>query len=196
MEHTTIIHYPFTTLTYFIFIFSFLICTFLTCTYIVVYIFYIYIYILYSFFAVLYIAYLDICILFFYYLCPVLLLSFCCTVELLSLQQIPCMCKHTWPIKLILILILTIFGWDTTIWKSGIWGSAKKNPSGKGLNKACLALDKNMLTSHCRNKIVLPLSLWTQARVRNQTAVRQLRITVLGCTRWFYISNKIAYHFS
>ncbi len=28
---------------------------------------------------------LPICILFFYYLCPVLLLSFCCTVELLSL---------------------------------------------------------------------------------------------------------------
>ncbi len=48
---------------------------------------------------------LPICILLFYYLCLVLLLSFCSTVELLSLWQIPHMCKHTWPIKLILIII-------------------------------------------------------------------------------------------
>ncbi len=56
--------------------------------------------------SVLYIVFLPfctlpICILFFGCLCPVLLLSFCCTVELLSLKRIPCMCKHTWPIKLI-----------------------------------------------------------------------------------------------
>ncbi len=54
---------------------------------------------------------LPICILFFYYLCLVLLLSFCCTVELLSLEQIPRVCKHTWPIKLILILILILNMW-------------------------------------------------------------------------------------
>ncbi len=39
-----------------------------------------------------------------YYMCPVLLLSFCCTIELMSRKQIPRMCKHSWPIKLILIL--------------------------------------------------------------------------------------------
>ncbi len=43
------------------------------------------VYIIYCVFAILYIAYLPICLLLFYYLCPVLLLSFCCTVELLSL---------------------------------------------------------------------------------------------------------------
>ncbi len=63
--------------------------------------------IVYCVFSILYI-----CILFFCWRCPVLLLSFCCTVELLSLQQIPRMCKHTWPIKLILILILKIL----TLW--------------------------------------------------------------------------------
>ncbi len=40
----------------------------------------------------------------FFIIC-VLFLSFCCTVALLSLELIPRMCKHTWPIKLILILI-------------------------------------------------------------------------------------------
>ncbi len=44
-----------------------------------------------------YFAYCLFCIFvhyfFFYYLCPVLLLSFCCTVELLSLKQIPRICK-------------------------------------------------------------------------------------------------------
>ncbi len=38
--------------------------------------------VLHSVFAILYIDYLYICILFFCCLCPVLLLSFCCTVEL------------------------------------------------------------------------------------------------------------------
>ncbi len=55
------------------------ICTFHTCTYIIVYI-----------------VFLIFCILLFYYLCPIQLLSLCCTVELLSLNQIPCMRKHTW----------------------------------------------------------------------------------------------------
>ncbi len=41
--------------------------------------------ILYIVFVILYIAYFYNCILFFYHLCPFLLLSFCCTVELLSL---------------------------------------------------------------------------------------------------------------
>ncbi len=45
---------------------------------------------------------------YYYFIICVMLLSFCCTVELLSLQQIPRMCKHTWPIKLILILILIL----------------------------------------------------------------------------------------
>ncbi len=58
-----------------ILIFSFQICTYQTCTHITVYI-------IYCVFAILYIAYLYIIL---YYLCPVLLLSFCCTVELLSL---------------------------------------------------------------------------------------------------------------
>ncbi len=35
-------------------------------------------------------------------------LQACCTVELLSLKQIPCVCKQTWQIKLILILILIL----------------------------------------------------------------------------------------
>ncbi len=61
------------------------------------------------FFAFLYIAYLYICILLFYYLCLFLLLSFCCTIELLSLYQIPHICKHTWPIKLILIILKSMF---------------------------------------------------------------------------------------
>ncbi len=55
------------------------ICTFHTCTYIIVYI-----------------VFLIFCILLFYYLCPIQLLSLCCTVALLSLNQIPCMRKHTW----------------------------------------------------------------------------------------------------
>jgi len=59
-------------------IFSFQICTYQTCTHIIVYI-------IYCVFAILYISYFPICLLFFYYLCPVLLLSFCCTMELLSL---------------------------------------------------------------------------------------------------------------
>ncbi len=72
-----------TTLLYIIYsphilIFSFQMCTYQTCTHIIKYI-------LYCVFVILYIAYLYICILFFYNLCPVLLLSFCCTVELLSL---------------------------------------------------------------------------------------------------------------
>ncbi len=58
-----------------ILIFSFQICTYQTCTHIIVYI-------IYCVFAILYIAYLYIIL---YYLYPVLLLSFCCTVELLSL---------------------------------------------------------------------------------------------------------------
>ncbi len=90
VEHT--IHYLFTTYLFFHFKF-----VHIRPVHIIVYI-------IYCVFAILYIAYLYICILLFYYMCPVLLLSFCCTVELLSLKQIPHMCKHTWPIKLILIL--------------------------------------------------------------------------------------------
>ncbi len=86
--HNTIIHYLLITHTYF----SFQICIYQTCTHIIVYI-------IYSVFAILYITYLYIYIILFYFLWLVLLLSFCCTVELLSLLQIPCMCKHTWPIK-------------------------------------------------------------------------------------------------
>ncbi len=78
VEHTTLFYnYLFTTHTYIIYIFFFFpfqICTSdlytHDCLYCIV------------FFAILYIAYLYICILFFCCLCPVLLLSFCCTVEL------------------------------------------------------------------------------------------------------------------
>ncbi len=54
------------------------------------------VYIIYCVFANLYIAYLYIIL-----LSPVS--CRCCTVELLSLLQIHCMCKHTWPINLILM---------------------------------------------------------------------------------------------
>ncbi len=71
MEHTTLLYnYLFTTDTYF----EFQICTYYTCTHIIVFIIYIYCF-----------CTLPICILFFYYLRLVLLLSFCSTVELLSL---------------------------------------------------------------------------------------------------------------
>ncbi len=70
MEHTTLLYkYLFTTHTYF---FSFQICTDQTSHIIVCSV--------YCVFAILWI-----CILLFCCLCPVLLLSFCCTVELLSL---------------------------------------------------------------------------------------------------------------
>ncbi len=61
-----------------------------------------YLYILNCLFCILclcYFAYCPFCIFvhyFSYYLCPVLSLSFCHTVELLSLKQIPRMCKQTW----------------------------------------------------------------------------------------------------
>ncbi len=70
----TIIHYLFNTHIYF-FLFKF---ARQTCSHIIVCV-------VYCVFAILYIAYLYICILLFYNLCPVLLLSFCCSVELLSL---------------------------------------------------------------------------------------------------------------
>ncbi len=76
VEHTTLFYnYLFTTHTYiiYIFFFPFQICTCQTCTRLSV---------LHSVFAILYIAYLYICILFFCHLCPVPLLSFCCTVKL------------------------------------------------------------------------------------------------------------------
>ncbi len=76
-EHTTLLYIIYSP-HLLIFICFIQICTYQTCTHIIVYI-------LYCVFAFLYIAYLYICILLFYYLCPVLLLSFCCTVELLSL---------------------------------------------------------------------------------------------------------------
>ncbi len=71
LTYYTIIYSPHTL------IFSFQICTCQTS--------YIIVFIVFDVFATLYIAYLYICILFFCCLCPVLLLSFCCTVELLSL---------------------------------------------------------------------------------------------------------------
>ncbi len=74
-EHTTLLYIIYSP---HILIFSFQFCTYQTCTHIIVYI-------IYCVFAILYIAYLYICILLFYYLCLVLSLSFCCTVELLSL---------------------------------------------------------------------------------------------------------------
>ncbi len=78
-EHLTIMwntqHY-YTLFIHHTYFFSFQFCTYQTCTHIIVYI-------IYCVFAILYIAYLY--IFFYYYLCPVLLLSFCCTVELLSL---------------------------------------------------------------------------------------------------------------
>ncbi len=87
MKHTTLLlfNYLITTHTYF-FLFKF---ARQTCTHIIVCIVCFVV-------AILYIA----------YLCIVLLLSVSCsTVELLSLAQIPRMWNHTWPIKLILILI-------------------------------------------------------------------------------------------
>ncbi len=75
VEHTTLLYIIYSP---HILIFSFQMCTYQTCTHIMWYI-------IYCVFVILYIAYLYICILFFYNLCPVLLLSFCCTVELLSL---------------------------------------------------------------------------------------------------------------
>ncbi len=63
---------------------------------------------LHSVFAILYIAYLYICIVFFLLSvsCPVAFILLHCGA--LSLQQIPCMCKHTWPIKLILIIQICV----------------------------------------------------------------------------------------
>ncbi len=64
--------------------------------------------IVYCVFAILYIAYLYICILFFCCLCPVLsviLLHCGASVTITN----PCLCEHTWPIKLILILILIMY---------------------------------------------------------------------------------------
>ncbi len=74
VEHTTLLYI----IIHHTYLFTFQICTYHTCTYIIVYI--IYCLLLFCTLPILYI-----CILFFYYLCPVLLLSFCCTVELLSL---------------------------------------------------------------------------------------------------------------
>ncbi len=72
VEHTTLLYIVYSP---HILIFLFQICTYKTCKHIIVYIIY----------CVLLFCTLPICILLFYYLCPVLLLSFCCTVELLSL---------------------------------------------------------------------------------------------------------------
>ncbi len=73
--HNTIIHYLFITHSYF----KFQICTNQTCTHIIIYIMYcVFCYFVHCIFV-------YICILLFYNQCPVLSLSFCCTVELLSL---------------------------------------------------------------------------------------------------------------
>ncbi len=78
VEHTTLFYnYLFTTHTYIIYIFYFFHFKFAHVRPV-----HTWLSVLHSVFAILYIAYLFICILFFCCLCPVLLLSFCCTVEL------------------------------------------------------------------------------------------------------------------
>ncbi len=105
MEHTTLLYnYLFTTHTYHIFVFSFF---FFFISNLHMSDLYTRLSVLHSVFAILYIAYLYI---------VVCVLSCCChSVALWSFcryKQIPRMCKQTWPIKLILILILILIQLD------------------------------------------------------------------------------------